>query len=198
MTYLRRTAADGTAYLDTWWGRYLDEYECRDGRWAISHRVCVHEWTRSERRRGADADRRATLPAGRCGPRLGRVPQPAGNALMLLPLRAACYVPFYTSPVVTGDAGPNVGGDCGEGARMRKIEHALSGAVYEWAEDDLGPVLVTDRKGRQGRFDRDGRWVTGEVRRADPELCRWIASGGRTAGGAASRSRRFEVEETFS
>ena len=65
---------------------------------------------------------------------------------------------------------------------MRKIEHALSGAVYEWAEDDLGPVLVTDRKGRQGRFDRDGRWVTGEVRRADPELCRWIASGGQTAG----------------
>ena len=22
--------------------------ECRDGRWAIVHRVCVHEWTRSE------------------------------------------------------------------------------------------------------------------------------------------------------
>jgi hypothetical protein len=48
VTYLRRTAAEGTAHLDTWWGRYLDEYECRDGRWAISHRVCVHEWTRSE------------------------------------------------------------------------------------------------------------------------------------------------------
>ena len=48
VTYLRRTAEDGTAHLDTWWGRYLDEYECRDGRWAISHRVCVHEWTRSE------------------------------------------------------------------------------------------------------------------------------------------------------
>jgi SnoaL-like domain len=48
VTYLRRTAEDGTAYLDTWWGRYLDEYECRDGRWAISRRVCVHEWTRSE------------------------------------------------------------------------------------------------------------------------------------------------------
>lgn len=82
--------------------------------------------------------------------------------------------------------------------RMRKIQHALSGAMYEWAEDDLGPVLVTDSQGRQGRFDRDGRWVMGDLRRADPELCRWIASGGRTAGGAAARSRRFEVEETFS
>ncbi|HEY3005092.1 MAG TPA: hypothetical protein VGJ44_22285 [Kribbellaceae bacterium] len=81
---------------------------------------------------------------------------------------------------------------------MRKIQHALSGAVYEWAEDNIGPVLVTDRQGLQGRFDRDGDWVTGELRRADPELCRWIVSGGRNSGGAAARSRRFEVEETFS
>ncbi len=81
---------------------------------------------------------------------------------------------------------------------MRKIEHALSGATYEWADDNLGPVLVTTRDGRQGRFDRNGRWLMGELRRADPELCRWIESGGRTSGGAAARSRRFEIEETFS
>jgi hypothetical protein len=47
VTYLLR-AADGGRLLDTWWGRYLDEYECRDGRWAIVRRVCVHEWTRTE------------------------------------------------------------------------------------------------------------------------------------------------------
>ena len=47
VTYLLRTV-DGVQQLDTWWGRYLDRYECRDGRWAIAHRVCVHEWTRSE------------------------------------------------------------------------------------------------------------------------------------------------------
>jgi hypothetical protein len=81
---------------------------------------------------------------------------------------------------------------------MRKIQHALSRAVYEWAPDDHGPVLVTERDGREGRFDRDGNWVAGEVRRADPELCRWIVSGGRQPGGAGSRSRRFETEETFS
>jgi hypothetical protein len=40
--------------------------------------------------------------------------------------------------------------------------------------------------------------VLGELRVADPELCRWIESGGRKPGGAAARSRRFETEETFS
>jgi hypothetical protein len=47
VTYLLRTV-EGARQLDTWWGRYLDRYECRDGRWAIVHRVCVHEWTRTE------------------------------------------------------------------------------------------------------------------------------------------------------
>lgn len=81
---------------------------------------------------------------------------------------------------------------------MRKIEHALTRWVYEWADDDLGPVQVTQSDGRQGRFDRDGGWVAGTVFAVDPELCRWIVSGGRTAGGPGSRSRRFETEETFS
>ncbi len=81
---------------------------------------------------------------------------------------------------------------------MRQIQHALSRAVYEWAEDDIGPVLVTDKSGRQGRFDRDGRWIMGEVYSADPELCRWVASGGPTAGGPGSRNRRFETQDVVS
>jgi ketosteroid isomerase-like protein len=47
VTYLRQTV-EGESRLHTWWGRYLDRYECRQGRWAIAHRVCVHEWTRTE------------------------------------------------------------------------------------------------------------------------------------------------------
>lgn len=47
VTYLLRASADGR-HLDTWWGRYVDDYECRDGRWAITHRVCVHEWTQTQ------------------------------------------------------------------------------------------------------------------------------------------------------
>jgi hypothetical protein len=45
VTYLFR--ADEPV-LDTWWGRYLDDYEARDGEWRILRRVCVHEGNRSE------------------------------------------------------------------------------------------------------------------------------------------------------
>ena len=36
-------------HVDTWHGRYLDRYERRDGEWRIAARVCVHEWTRTDR-----------------------------------------------------------------------------------------------------------------------------------------------------
>jgi hypothetical protein len=45
VTYVLRTAADGTRWRDTWWGRYVDRYGVHDGRWGIAHRVCVHEFT---------------------------------------------------------------------------------------------------------------------------------------------------------
>lgn len=77
---------------------------------------------------------------------------------------------------------------------MRRLTHPLSRATYEWAEDGIGPVLVIDRDGREGRFDRNGVWVQGQLYCADPEVCRWIVSGGPTAGGAGGRSRRFEVD----
>lgn len=51
LSYLLRTADDGTPVLDSWWGRYADRYERRDGRWGIAHRVVVHEWTRRSPRR---------------------------------------------------------------------------------------------------------------------------------------------------
>lgn len=79
---------------------------------------------------------------------------------------------------------------------MRRLVHPLTGAVYEWADDGFGPVHVTDRQGVSGRFDRDGVRVAGDLVSVDPEMCRWIASGGATAGGAGGRSRRFEVAES--
>ncbi|MEX0846349.1 MAG: nuclear transport factor 2 family protein [Ilumatobacteraceae bacterium] len=52
VTYMHSAATsdDGVErrYLDTWWGRYLDDYECRDGEWRIIHRVCVHEVTKRD------------------------------------------------------------------------------------------------------------------------------------------------------
>lgn len=36
------SAGGGERQLSTWYGRYLDSYECRANEWRISHRVCVH------------------------------------------------------------------------------------------------------------------------------------------------------------
>jgi hypothetical protein len=43
------TAKEGGRRTDYWnAGRYLDEFACRDGRWAITRRVCVYDWSRSD------------------------------------------------------------------------------------------------------------------------------------------------------
>jgi hypothetical protein len=70
---------------------------------------------------------------------------------------------------------------------MRQIRHPLSGAIYELADD--GGVLVT-KDSSAGRFTTDGRWLTGDLRVADPELCRWIGSG-TYRGGTLTGSRRY-------
>ena len=54
----------------------------------------------------------------------------------------------------------------------RKL-HRMSGAVY--ASEEEGVALVTLPDGRFGRFDDTGRWLSGEVREADPHLCLWVA-----------------------
>ena len=56
---------------------------------------------------------------------------------------------------------------------MSGIKHAFSGAIYELNED--GNVVVTDGD-RQGVFHGDGRWISGEMRQADPQLCNWVSN----------------------
>ena len=70
---------------------------------------------------------------------------------------------------------------------MRGIRHALSGAIYEEGGDDT--VLVS--KGDvSGVFGRNGDWISGELRSADPEMCRWLTSGANPSPRLKS-SRRF-------
>ncbi len=38
-----------TAQLFTFCGRYLDRFERRNGEWRTAHRICLHEWNRTER-----------------------------------------------------------------------------------------------------------------------------------------------------
>ncbi len=56
---------------------------------------------------------------------------------------------------------------------MLGLRHPFTQALYERA--DGGLVQVTEADGRVGLFRGDGRWVSGEVREADPQLCGWIA-----------------------
>jgi len=58
---------------------------------------------------------------------------------------------------------------------MRTIKHPLSGAVYDLEAD--GTIRVQAKDGRIGKIDKNGVWLDGDVRQADPHLCLWI--GGR-------------------
>ena len=55
---------------------------------------------------------------------------------------------------------------------MLGIRHPFSHALYE--QDGHGNVLVTDGA-RSGVFTSEGRWVSGELRECDPQMCNWIA-----------------------
>lgn len=70
---------------------------------------------------------------------------------------------------------------------MRAIRHPLSGATYE--VDSEGRIVVS-RDGVSGVFTGDGVWIEGEMRSADPEVCRWMRSGN-TTNPRLSTSRRF-------
>jgi hypothetical protein len=63
-----------------------------------------------------------------------------------------------------------------EGAGVKGIVHPLTGALYERDGEVDGEVvlLVTDGD-RSGRFRPDGRWISGELRECDPQLCGWVA-----------------------
>jgi len=67
---------------------------------------------------------------------------------------------------------------------MRTIKHPLSGAVYDLEAD--GTIRVQAKDGRVGKFDKNGVWLDGDVRQADPHLCLWI--GGRPLPGRPTRA----------
>lgn len=54
---------------------------------------------------------------------------------------------------------------------MRGIVHPFSRALYE--VDEHGNIRVTDGD-RTGTFDVQGRWLAGELRECDPQLCGWV------------------------
>jgi hypothetical protein len=52
------------------------------------------------------------------------------------------------------------------------IVHPFTRALYErWGDGD---IRVTDGD-RWGVFTRRGKWLDGELRECDPQLCGWVA-----------------------
>ncbi len=57
----------------------------------------------------------------------------------------------------------------------------MSGALYDLNEN--GTVTVT-KDGQEGHFDARGRWLSGALRTADPQLCGWMAGSATPSRGA--------------
>jgi hypothetical protein len=58
---------------------------------------------------------------------------------------------------------------------MYRMAHPLSGTIYTAMGEGLVEV---EKDGKRGVFDSDGMWVSGEVRTADPGMCRWMSTAG--------------------
>ena len=55
---------------------------------------------------------------------------------------------------------------------MAGLRHPFTGATYSRMDD--GHILVTNADGRTGVFQRNGKWISGEVRECDAQLCGWV------------------------
>ena len=55
-----------------------------------------------------------------------------------------------------------------------RMQHPLTRLQYERQDD--GCVRVSDKNGREGIFDKEGRWIKGDRKQADPAMCMWIAT----------------------
>jgi hypothetical protein len=55
---------------------------------------------------------------------------------------------------------------------MAMMIHPITKAEYRKREDGL--VVVTGSNGVSGVFDKNGRWIEGPRRSADPALCFWV------------------------
>lgn len=55
---------------------------------------------------------------------------------------------------------------------MGGITHPFTGARYVRNED--GTLTVTSASGKSGIFQRNGKWISGELRECDAQVCGWV------------------------
>ena len=73
---------------------------------------------------------------------------------------------------------------------MAALKHPLSGATYRVCGDGMVEV---DNNGVKGIFRYDGRWLSGDLRHADPHMVLWLAGPQLPAGAASRRQRDYQA-----
>lgn len=69
---------------------------------------------------------------------------------------------------------------------MTVLKHPLSGATYSLRDDGLVDV---ENNGLKGVFSHTGKYLSGELRQADPHMLLWLAGPQLPAGAAVRRNR---------
>jgi hypothetical protein len=54
-----------------------------------------------------------------------------------------------------------------------RIRHPFDDILYELTDEGL--IRLTDGD-RQGLFRQDGRWIEGDIRQCDPQMCVWVGN----------------------
>jgi hypothetical protein len=73
---------------------------------------------------------------------------------------------------------------------MALLKHPLSGAIYRVCGEGLVEV---DNNGVKGVFRYDGRYVSGELRHADPHMLLWLAGPQLPEDAAPRRQREYHT-----
>jgi hypothetical protein len=68
---------------------------------------------------------------------------------------------------------------------VQGIRHPFTGALYEPLADE---TVMVSLEGESGIFERNGQWISGEIREADPHLCGWV-------GGPKVRHHRLDAAD---
>ena len=69
---------------------------------------------------------------------------------------------------------------------MKGMHHPFTHAKYE--QDGKGNVIVTQQDGISGLFAKDGKWIEGQLKQADPHFCGWV-------GGPIVANHRVKVDD---
>ena len=70
------------------------------------------------------------------------------------------------------------------------IKHPFDNVIYTLMEN--GEIRITDGD-REAFFHQDGRWIKGDFRQADPQMCVWVGNRPDPAGVTVQRRHTLDA-----